>query len=149
MISDATTNVYLETVIPQFVPSPAALSYTRRSMLVLPGSPPSPDATGQVLVKLNGARGTSQLQVRTRHLSAGNAYCIFLLPSFGFPAQACDSTSNLVNGASVEKWDTSKGEAILGDGLLTNGVVRIDQLSGVVIEIRDNFGATHLRGFVP
>jgi len=79
MISDATTNVYLETVIPrQFVPSPAALSYTRRPCSFFRSHPaPTPrSGAGQI----DGARGTSQLQVRTRHLSAGNAYCIFLLP---------------------------------------------------------------------
>jgi hypothetical protein len=148
-ISDTTSNVYLQTTIRPFVSSPAALSYTRRSILVPSSSPPSPDAIGEVLVKLNGTRGTSLFQVRAQHLSKGNAYCIYLLPDFGFPAQICDSVSNLLNGASIDRVDTKTGESIFGDGPLTNGVVRIDQLSGMVIEIRDNFGATHLRGYVP
>lgn len=148
-ISDAVTNVYLEAIIPPFVPSLQALSYNVRVPLVRPEVAPSANATGFIRVKLNGPKGTSVFEVRARNLNAGNSYCAWILPSFGAPTSGdCPKTENLVGGRAVFKTDTATGEQLAADAL-KDGLVRADQLSGLVVEVRDQFGVTHLRGVIP
>jgi hypothetical protein len=148
-ISDTATNLYLETIIQPFVPSLSALSYHRRVLLQRPNPAPSPNATGEIRVKLNGPKGSSVFEVRARNLDGGNSYCSWLLPFFGAPGSGdCPKTPNLVNGRAVFKADTGKGEQ-LAENAVESGDVRIDTLSGVVVEIRDQFGVTHLQGIIP
>ena len=147
-IADAATNVYLETIIPPFAPVPAKLSYNRRVNLVRPSPAPSPKAEGQIIVKLNGTRGGSSLRVRAKRLRAGDGYCAFLVSFPGQDTGGCMSQTNSINGTVKFGGDTTHGGQLFL-GALSNGVVRVDQLSGLIVEIQDSFGVTHLQGTIP
>jgi len=148
-ISDTVTNIFLETIIPSFVPSLSALSYNRRALLLPPDPAPSPKATGIIRVHLNASKGISTYEVRVKNLSGGNSYCCWFLPSSGAPASGdCPKTPNLINGSARFSADTGKGEQLFKDGL-QDGFVSVEQISGKVVEIRDQFGVTHLQGVFP
>jgi hypothetical protein len=149
VIADAATNVYLETIVPRLVLLPASLSYTHRADLVRPGDAPSPNAKGQIIVKLNGKRGTSVLEVKARRLDVGDGYCAYVLPFIGAAVELCVPMTNSVDGAALWLGDTSQGQQLYNGAIEVDHVVRVDQLSGKVIEIQDAFGATHLEGTIP
>lgn len=149
MIADVASNVFLKTLIPPFVPSLKAISYRKRVKFEQPYPAPSPRAKGDVRVTLNGPKGSSVYEVRARHLSGGNSYCSWVLGSPGDVTDSnCPKTPNLINGRAVFKADTGAGEQ-LADNALEVGDVRIDQWSGLIAEVKDQFGATHLRAVIP
>lgn len=146
-IADTATNIYLETIIPPFTASPAAMSYKIRVNLDRPTNAPSPSATGQLTVKLDGVRGTSSIDLRTKKLAVGNNY-IMWVHGTNPPPPVFPTTSNVVRQTVRFVGDTSKGQQLL-DGTLSNQVVRVDQLSGATVEVIDAFGASHLQGIIP
>ena len=148
-IADATTNVYLKSIIPPFVSSVSNLSYNIRVRLGRPDPAPSPKATGVLHVKLNGRKGSSLMETRVRDLMAGNSYCCWIRSQPGTPTESdCPKTPNLVGGSTVFRSDTGKGDQ-LAENALDQGHVRIDQYSGLTVEIRDQFGEIHLQGIIP
>jgi len=148
-ISDNASNIFLETIIPSFVPSLSALSYNRRALLLPPDPAPSPKATGIIRVRFNASKGTSTYEVRVKNLSGGNSYCCWFLPFFGASTSGdCPKTPNLINGSASFSADTGKGEQLFKNGL-RDGIVSVEQVSGEVVEIRDQFGVTHLQGVFP
>jgi hypothetical protein len=60
----------------------------------------------------------------------------------------CPKTPNLINGQTRFSSDTGKGQQLAANAL-RDGEIRIDQYSGRFAEIRDQFGATHLRAIIP
>lgn len=148
-IADAVTNVYLETIIPPFVPSLSKLTYNRRVQLQRPEVAPSPNAIGTVRVKLNGRTGASSIQTKVKNLYAGNSYCCWIGGHSGSPTGSdCPKTPNLVTGTAVFGADSGTGEQLAYQAL-DSGVVAIDQFSGLSIEILDQFGTVHLQGIIP
>jgi len=121
---------------------------TESFRLSCPSDAPSPNATGQIFVKLDGIHGTSVLDARAKKLDVGNGYCAWILGYFGETTPPCDNTSNVLGNTAHFLNDTSKGQQIF-EGALSNDVVRVDQISGKAVEIRDIFGVTHLRGVIP
>jgi hypothetical protein len=149
-ISDNASNVFLETIIPPFAPSLPSLSYSRRTTLLRPDPAPSPNATGTIRVRWNAVKGTSTFEVRVKNLSAGNSYCCWFLssPNISTVGEDCPKTPNLGNGSTVFSADTSKGQQLTANGL-QDGLISMAQLSGNFVEIRDQFGVTHLQGVIP
>ena len=147
LVADTTTNVYLETIIPPFDSNPRGVSYKKKVKLTPPSDSPSPKAKGTVTVKLDAVRGSSLFDARAKKLAVGNGYWL-VVHAPGDPPSDVPDTVNLVGHSIRFRGDTGKGEELL-DGALTNGVVRVDQLSGATVDIIDAFGVVHLTGTVP
>ncbi|HUK82042.1 MAG TPA: hypothetical protein VLZ12_05355 [Verrucomicrobiae bacterium] len=147
IVADTTTNVYLESIIPPFASNPKGLGYKKKVKLTPPNDSPSPKAKGTVTVKLDGVHGASVFDVRAKKLAIGNGYWLVVHGTNDPPSDVPD-TVNLVGHNIRFMGDTGKGQQLL-DGALTNGVVRVDQLTGATVDIIDAFGVIHLTGIVP
>ena len=147
-VADSATNVSLSALVTPLVPRPAALSYSKVVRLTTPRPAPSPRGTGLIRTRYNGATGGSLLEVRVRHLAAGNTYCCVFTPSSSPPTTVeCTGGKNNFQGQGFVRYDTSKGEDLPGG--LSIGVTTIEDLAGVNIYIMDPFGTVHLQGTIP
>ena len=147
-VADLAKNVSLSALITPLVTRPASLSYSKLVRLTAPRPAPSPHGSGLIRTRYNGANGGSLLEVRIRHLAAGNTYCCVFTWSSGPPATLdCTGGNDNFQGQGVVRFDTSKGVDLPGG--ITTGVTTIDDLAGMNIFIVDPFGTVHLQGTIP
>lgn len=143
----ALQNVALQTLVTPLVPKLSTLNFRKTVRMTRPDPAPSIHATGTIRVKYNGATGASLLDVRARHLAKGNIYCAYFVVAPGDSAPTCESGDYLSTGNGFITYDTGKGEDLPYG--LPLGVNTVTNLSGLFVEIRDAFGATHLSGKIP
>lgn len=149
-IVDVSSNVFLGTQIQSFVPSLRSLNYKAKVPLLRPEPAPSAAASGDIRIKTKGVDGSSVIEVRCKNLSSGNTYCLFYTFDLFAPNDDpdCPKTEALTNGRVVFKHDTGRGDQ-LAQAAVELGYVRIDQFSGLYVEVRDQFDVTHLYGLIP
>ena len=125
---------------------PSTLSYRRRGTLDTAGTA-SPNASGTVKIRFTGTSGRSQLDVRAVNLTRGQEYTLFvadrtnldtfvMIPVDKMTQKELGSKARLVR-------DTQFGDP------LPQQARDIGDLSGRVIQVRDEFEGVHLQGFMP
>ena len=147
-VADSANSVSLSALITPLVARPTSLSYSKLVHLAAPRPAPSPKASGMIRTRYNGATGGSLLEVRVRHLAAGNTYCCVFTWSANPPISVdCTGGNDNFQGQGVVRFDTSKGDDLPG-GIAT-GVTTVEDLAGMNIFIVDPFGMVHLQGTIP
>jgi hypothetical protein len=129
--------------------NPSALSYQRKNAQTPPGAvpPPSPGATAKIAVKFLGSQGRSVFDVQAKKLTRGQVYHVFI----------ADSTNQvsylLIDAGTMTASKTGSSARFLRDthfgDPLPQQVRDAGDLSGRVIQIRDDFGFIHLSGVIP
>jgi len=146
-VADTTTNVVLLTRITPLVPKLSATSYRTKVKLNNANPAPSPKAKGLIRVKYDGKTGASLLEVTSRNLAAGNAYCVVYTSADNPSGVDCTGGDSLVDGRGTIKRDTGKGTDLPFG--IEDDVTTVKDLAGLNVFIIDAFGAVHQFGQIP
>jgi hypothetical protein len=142
------TNI-VQTVLwaPLYAPSadPSSRSYLRKGTLSLPDVPPGPGAKATVTVRFNGSSGESIFDVRATHLERGQVYQVWIADTTNQTSYVLIDAGTMTSISSSARYlrDTKFGDP------LPQQVRDAGDLSGHIIEIRDQFDFVYLTGLVP
>ncbi|MGA2138557.1 MAG: hypothetical protein ABSH14_06820 [Verrucomicrobiia bacterium] len=144
-----TNIVYTILWAPLYAPTvnPSARSYVRKGTMVRTIVPPSPHAKGTMTLRFKGTSGESVFDIKATRLEAGQAYHVWV-------ANSTNQNSFLLIDAgtmTTSKFGSSARflrDTRFGDPLPQQARDAGD-LSGHVVEIRDEFDFVHLQGVLP
>ena len=142
------TNI-VQTILwaPLYAPSadPGSRSYLRKGTIAAPGVPPSPGAKGTVSVRFNGSSGESIFDVKATHLEHGQVYSVWIADSTNQDSYLLIDAGTMTSSGSSARYlrDTRFGDP------LPQQARDAGDLSGRIIEVRDQFDFIYLAGFVP
>jgi hypothetical protein len=136
---------------PLYAPTvdPGAGSYLRKdTMIPLAVAPPSPGAKGTIAVRFKGTLGESVFDVKASKLTPGQVYHVYIADSTN------QNTFVLIDAGTMTTSKSGSTARFLRDTRfgdpLPQQVRDAGDLSGRIIEIRDDFGIfIHLQGIVP
>ncbi len=152
-IDGGATNFFANTVlfaqIPPFTTKSEAPHYNLKSLLSTVPIPPNPIEKGYVKTIFTGSSGHSVFDIFANHLSGGQSYSIFIEYHISSPSSTimsnigalAISTNNIHTGTYTR--DTRRGET------LPFSSATVSNLSGLAIQIRDEFNEIHLEGTIP
>jgi len=148
---DVTNVVAVILWAPLYAPTvnPGAGSYLRKgTMIPLTNAPPSPGAKGTIAVRFKGTLGESVFDVKASKLTPGQVYHVYIADSTN------QNTFVLLDAGTMTTSKSGSSARFLRDTRfgdpLPQQVRDAGDLSGRIIEIRDDFGIfIHLQGIVP
>lgn len=147
---DVTNIVAVILWAPLYAPTadPGAGSYLRKGTMVRTVVPPSPNAKGTMTLRFKGTSGESVFDVKASKLTPGQVYHVYIADSTN------QSTFVLIDAGTMTTSKSGSSARFLRDTRfgdpLPQQVRDAGDLSGRVVEIRDDFGTfIHLQGIVP
>jgi hypothetical protein len=134
---------------PLYAPTvnPSARSYVRKGTMVRTIVPPSPHAKGTMAIRFNGTSGESIFDIKATGLEAGQAYHVWVANSTN------QNTFVLIDAGTMTPSKFGSTGRLLRDTRFGDPLPQqardAGDLSGRVVEIRDEFDFVHLQGILP